>query len=345
MNDITISKIIVDEKWTKGYNAHITITNKSTNDLENWYLTLNLKNNFKWISNVTVQRLSSTTLQLNPEPWISKILKNQSIQIGFGVESNEQPSKFELYTNMPITEPDQPIDNTLPPGKKYNLANWKLQLPIATTKSVQEIFAPELAGGYTSEYFYTANDGSIAFACPSNGATTPNSNNPRSELREMRPNGEWSLSGKHELIVECAVINLSPKQKGVIIGQIHGDNNDLNPQLCKMYWGVDNKLTCRIKNDSNPSSKQDTNLVLGQYKLSEKITFSISIVDGTITASVTNIKDGKPKTVTKTSKFKNKYWYQQKYYFKVGNYYQINNKEPVDSSLVHCYSITTTHTD
>ena len=226
--------------------------------------------------------------------------------------------------------------------KNFNLKSWKLQIPIATKKSVVEIYPEELQSDYTSKYFYPTTDSAIAFWCPSDGDITPNSKNPRSELREMPVSG-WELTHTHVLSVECAVMQLPPTQKGIIIGQIHGTNTKMNPQLCKLYWGVNNKLTARIKNDDDPSCKQDINLPLGEYKLGERITYEIIMKDMDILVSITSIKNGVPTKVTKTASFKNEYWRKQSYYFKVGNYFQINTPKPVTDSLVYFYSIRTKH--
>ena len=244
------------------------------------------------------------------------------------------------------------------PEQMYDLDQWKLQLPIKTEKSILEI--KKDLSNYQSKYFSLTKDKALAFYVESDGDTTPNSKNPRTELREMtgksnedgpssfsnlplRGQGDWPLTGSHTLTVECAIMKLPPTEKGIIIGQIHGNNNDLNPQLCKLYFDTKNKLTARIKNDLDPSSKKDVNIPLGNYDLGQKFTYTISMVDHIITITVTSKINKVKLTVTRSYTFKNKYWDGQKYYFKVGNYYQINHKTPRTSSLVHCYLIKTDH--
>lgn len=108
--------------------------------------------------------------------------------------------------------------------------NWKINIPL---RGAPEIVQPKLAT-YSSEWFHLneAGDG-VVFYCPTNGGTTPNSKNPRSELREMRDDGadeaEWSTStGQHSMIIDLMVTELPAGTKPhVVIGQIHGGDDDL----------------------------------------------------------------------------------------------------------------------
>ncbi len=249
------------------------------------------------------------------------------------------PTPDPTPTPVPVPVPDPtPTPVPAPPGKNFDLENWKLQLPVASPTSVLEIQPKELEAGYTSQYFYTADDGSMAFWVPSNGGTTPNSDNPRSELRELAPGGEWKLSGSHELYAECAVMTLPDNQKGIIIGQIHGTDQDKNPQLCKVYWYEGGRLVLEVKTDSSPSGTQ-TKTSLGEYKLGEKLAYTISMVDYKLTVTVKSANG----TVTQKASFLNSYWKDQTYYFKAGNYYQVDDSTPVSSTLVQFYALKVTH--
>lgn len=187
---------------------------------------------------------------------------------------------------------------------------WELQLPIKNGDSI-EIIKPNDLVSYISEYFYKV-DESIAFWCPTNGATTENSKYPRSELREEY---EWDLQkGYHNLTASCKVIKVA-KNKGIIIGQVHGTNSKLNPQLAKLYYDVNGNIYLEHKNDKSPSSKQ-IKVSLGKADLGDTFYYSLNIKDSTLIVSVNDN--------TKTIKFKNSYWKKQKYYYKAGNYTQDN---------------------
>lgn len=107
--------------------------------------------------------------------------------------------------------------------------NWKINIPL---RGAPEIVQPKLAT-YSSEWFHLneAGDG-VVFHCPTNGGTTPNSKNPRSELREMRDDGndeaEWNSStGQHSMIVDLMVTELPAGSKPhCVLAQIHGGDGD-----------------------------------------------------------------------------------------------------------------------
>lgn len=114
------------------------------------------------------------------------------------------------------------------PSQILNLANWKLTIPINTEHdgNPDEIKQPEL-NTYTSEYFFTNKTGdAVTFKANAGGDTTPGSNFPRSELREMTNNGKerasWSsASGTHTLFIDQRVTHLPDVRKHIVIGQIH----------------------------------------------------------------------------------------------------------------------------
>lgn len=112
-------------------------------------------------------------------------------------------------------------------------ANWKLTLPIGKPGKPTEVKQPALAT-YTDAYFFpnVTGDG-VTFVAPTDGVTTQNSKNPRSELREMEANGvvtaSWSSTiGAHSMEVELTVDELPRGNKPhVVIAQIHDKNDDV----------------------------------------------------------------------------------------------------------------------
>lgn len=110
--------------------------------------------------------------------------------------------------------------------------NWKLTLPVGTPGKPTEIKSPALAT-YLSEWFHPTADGDgVRFVAPTDGVTTKNSRNPRSELRELNADGTlaaWSSTeGVHSMEVELAVDALPIGSKPVVvIAQIHDANDDV----------------------------------------------------------------------------------------------------------------------
>src|SRR5690348_1476734 len=116
-----------------------------------------------------------------------------------------------------------------------NLSPWELELPIAGASGSIEIIPPEQLVSYSSQYFEPQLDGSVVFMCPTNGVTTPNSDYPRTELRQVNT---WAMGDSSTLIGELSVNKLAGG-KGIIFAQIHGTDNTLNPQLFKLYFTPD----------------------------------------------------------------------------------------------------------
>lgn len=111
--------------------------------------------------------------------------------------------------------------------------NWKLTLPTGQAGKPAEVKMPALAD-YTGPHFSlnTTNDG-VTFVAPTDGVTTKNSKNPRSELREMEANGavmaSWSSTvGAHSMEVELTIDELPRGGKPhVVVAQIHDKNDDV----------------------------------------------------------------------------------------------------------------------
>jgi hypothetical protein len=93
-----------------------------------------------------------------------------------------------------------------------------------------EVRQPSLAKYKHDKYFYVLPDESgVAFYTPTDGVTTENSSNCRTEARE-RPNGEnaaWnSGEGRNSLFFKGYVVH-SPEEDGVVIAQVHDDEDDV----------------------------------------------------------------------------------------------------------------------
>lgn len=101
---------------------------------------------------------------------------------------------------------------------------------------VTEISSTRLKAGYENKpYFWTPDpEPAVIFRAPVTGVTTENSPNPRSELRQMLPNGEPAAwSNKNEtwsMDAEFAVTHLpdsSDNTRGVVAMQVHDGNDDV----------------------------------------------------------------------------------------------------------------------
>lgn len=203
--------------------------------------------------------------------------------------------------------------------------NWKINIPL---RGAPEIVQPKLAT-YSSEWFHLneAGDG-VVFYCPTNGGTTPNSKNPRSELREMRDEGadeaEWSTStGQHSMIFDLMVTELPAGTKPhVVIGQIHGGDDDLTVFRLEGsdLWITDGDTT-------------HGHLVTDSYELGARIQVGFHVNAGVITYTF----NGQPVDYSQKRK-------KSGCYFKTGAYNQAGGVgDPNGYAEVVLYSVQVCH--
>lgn len=218
------------------------------------------------------------------------------------------------------------------PAGNFNLKPFYLQLPIKPTdpdNSIEQINPTELED-YESPIFFTdQKDGSMVFICPTKGYTTKNSKYCRTELREK---DEWNFYDGVNILYGQLKVSKVAGGKGIIFGQIHGDDPKLNPQLCKLYYDVNGNIYMQHKNDKNPSGDQ-IKVKLTTCKIGEIFRFMILLNRGKLTVSV----NGKKADV----EFKNQYWKQQKWYYKLGAYCQDNQSD--DYVQVQFYDLQLIH--
>jgi hypothetical protein len=225
------------------------------------------------------------------------------------------------------------LDPKQPPGVNFDLTRFTLQLPVADGNSVKQI--TDLST-YTSDYFYTAPDGAMAFWCPVTGATTPNSHYPRSELRENPVGGDWQISGTHSLTASFKVTK-TPSSKGTIIGQVHGNAVDGTGEILKLEWTTANTIIASVE-DNNTTTQSDK--AMGTYALNALMSYTIKLENSQLTVSVT---DAKGVTKTVTSSYSASRWTKDSYYFKLGDYVQLDTGASTDGGRVSFYSFAITH--
>jgi hypothetical protein len=108
----------------------------------------------------------------------------------------------------------------LRPGQVLDLRYWKINLPTAN----QQVSQPELTR-YHGPAFRAVE--AVQFTVPCGGQPQPGSKYPRSELREMNPDGSqasWSTTlGTHVLELTQRVTHLPVAKPELVCGQIHSD--------------------------------------------------------------------------------------------------------------------------
>lgn len=170
---------------------------------------------------------------------------------------SSSPTAAPPTAAAPTTEPVRGCDY---PAQVLDLTGWNLTVPTLgdakqdddegeksdeekaadkaagkdAEKKAKEINQPELATFVAKPFFQVAPTcDSVAFRAPVNGITTSGSKYPRSELREMTPDGSkpasWSSSvGAHTFTVNEAFTAL-PQGKPNLVGvQIHDEDDDVS---------------------------------------------------------------------------------------------------------------------
>ena len=143
------------------------------------------------------------------------------------------------------------------PAESFDLRLWKLTLPLDANKDgkVDEISVRDLQKYSHPDFFYINEQGLLVMAAPNKAATSANSTNTRSELRQMYrqtntsigthdPKNNFALSAHRrakdfadiggQLEATLRVLHVSmnakyPEKKptySVVVGQIHADKNE-----------------------------------------------------------------------------------------------------------------------
>jgi len=122
------------------------------------------------------------------------------------------------------------------PAELLDLTAWKLTLPYDTQRagSPDEVRQPELSTFADPNCFYLSSAAdAVIFRATCGGPTTDNSTYPRSELRQMAPNGQrqvaWDTQDpvRHSLQIEQAILALPAKKPHVVCVQIHDADDDV----------------------------------------------------------------------------------------------------------------------
>lgn len=222
-----------------------------------------------------------------------------------------------------------------------DLSHWKLTLPVRASEKGEgtplEIAPSKLIAGYThADYFRFDSDGTMVFWCPVSGATTENTDYPRTELREMiDPTVDsvcWAAPGTHVLTARCRVSEVPSSQK-VIIGQIHGYSGKANPLIKLQFFK--GRIEALVKEKAKKG--KDIKLTLTDVGVEKDFDYEIRLQDGLLSVSV----NGATKTVNVFEK--DPEWASQSLYFKAGAYVQDNEGPASEGARVSFSKLMVSH--
>jgi len=222
----------------------------------------------------------------------------------------------------------------VPPGSNFDLNSWKLQT-LNDNRSFLEIKPVQLPI-HTSWFFYTdSTDGSMVFRTPINGKTTERTSHPRVELRQMSFGANWPLTDStvHRLDAICRVVIVASDTPKTIIGQIHG--NESKSQLLKLVWSGYKPGKCAVTvifKTNDPEKKDKSSKLVTGLSLGEKINYTLTMKNGTITVIVNGISS--------SHKYTTEYYgTNDRYYFKAGNYIQCSGSDLNIFGIVKFYQL------
>lgn len=200
-----------------------------------------------------------------------------------------------------------------------DLTTWNLTIPVGVPATTIE--TPALAGGYQDHYFQSK-DGTISFWAPVNGTTTPNSEFPRSEMRETFANGtlrNWTYSAATNILSATARITQVPSTGLVAFSQIHTKQSAAPPLMLGYQYvtqtGYGNVV---IAFRGKPTDSDSQKIVLSsKIMLNQDFSYEVHLTkDGTLTIGLIE-----PGGAVKTWQGKlNTAWKSHQLYFKAGIY-------------------------
>ncbi|MDT7565198.1 MAG: hypothetical protein QOH45_709 [Pseudonocardiales bacterium] len=154
---------------------------------------------------------------------------------GGGQQANPQPGP------PPVAAPPPPA----PAG--INLTGWKLSIPEKNDDGNAATIQP---AALKAPWLTATPDGGLMFWAPSQGATTKNSDHPRTELNSLT--NFAAGKGRHTLNASVTLLQVPKDGQGVILGQIHGaDDISSVPYVMLRYQEGQLKVVVKQVQDGN----------------------------------------------------------------------------------------------
>jgi len=170
----------------------------------------------------------------------------------------------------PLGAPPQPVPIAPTPSAGIKLQGWKLTIPEVGKSGNAAIIEPAA----TKQPWLTASpDGSLTFWAPAEGATTKNSDHPRTELDSLN-NFSAATSGPHTLKASLAVSQVPTDSKDIILGQIHGAD-DISSVPYVMLHYRNGQIRVVVKQKQSGSEAQSFPL-LPAVPLNQRFDFTLS---------------------------------------------------------------------
>lgn len=233
------------------------------------------------------------------------------------------------------------------PSDSFDLTHWRLTIPAdangGNSGAAVSIEPDELAAGYSSQWFYSGSDGAMVFWAPVDGATTGNSDYPRSELRELidgrNSDTNWTDSDGGTLAARRAVTKVPSASGAVIVGQIHGYGDGIRP-LAKLVYRYQNGVgSLEADIDTAPTGSGTASFPLASsIPLGQAFDYQIGIAPGNTRPVLSISVNGNAVTYSLPAE-----WDGVGLYFKAGAYVIATGDSSADGGQVAFYRLSATH--
>jgi Alginate lyase len=190
----------------------------------------------------------------------------------------------------PPTSSPPPADSTEPPpppplSAGISLDGWKLSIPEENDDGDASTIEP---AALKSPWLTAAPDGGLTFWAPASGATTKNSDNPRTELDSLT--NFKAGTGPRTLTASVTLLQVPQDGGGIILGQIHGAD-DISSVPFVMLRFEDGQVRVVVKKKQSGSSSNKYPL-LNNVGLNSRFDFTITdLGNGTMAFSATRGSD------------------------------------------------------
>jgi len=176
-------------------------------------------------------------------------------------------------SSLPSTAP------TPPPTGPVSLTGWKLTIPEASDKGSAASVNPAAS---KSPWLTRGDGGSIKFWAPVDGATTPNSQHPRTELVNL--NNFKAGTSPHTLNATLVVSQAPSANQDIIIGQIHGADDISSVPFVMLHYDA-GTIKVVVKEAQSGSTSDKYPLITG-VPLGARFSYTISdLGNGSMTFS------------------------------------------------------------
>lgn len=227
------------------------------------------------------------------------------------------------------------------PSSILDLSHWKLTLPVdsgnGTSGDPAEISAQALIQGYRSGYFCGGSEGGLRFWAPVDGATTDNSDYPRSELRQMLDpdddNVNWTPADDTAVLTATLAVDAVPSStRKVVVGQIHGFQTNAYVKLRYQYDPSTHLGSVGALVNESPTASHTTNYgEVGGIALGQRFAYLLSVRDREVTIHVNGHA---------LATYHIQYpWLHVPMYFKAGSYDQASGSSSSDGGRVTFYQL------